>query len=468
MQDHDSPDAEGWSDFLHAIAAHPRIKESARPFVAKWVERWLREHGPDSEESTTSFFEKIGRDPRLQDWQFRQAVLAVELWCRRVSMPGWAGRFDWQALVDRAEILEDDHPTRLRDAISAARPQLASEELRLRDRTAVDGEEATVAGIVESARHKIRTGGLAAATEKTYLSWIRKFTYFRLRRLRESVTGLPADSIDAYLEYIALERDCAPATQRQVLNAIVYLARNHYGIDEPIELKFVVGSGGRRRLPTVFSREEARRVISLLDDPWRLMAEIAYGTGLRQIEVLRLRVKDLDLDRGIVYVHDGKGGKHRALTLPRKIDRRIREHLEAGEATHRERLAAGVGEAHLRTAYRRKNPSKAFEWAWQWVFPAARLCSNPRTKHVARYHLHPKTLQRRFLEAMRESGIPKNASFHTLRHSYATHSLEQGVDIRTLQELMGHADVSTTMIYLHVMKRPGAGAPSPLDYEGGD
>jgi len=174
------------------------------------------------------------------------------------------------------------------------------------------------------------------------------------------------------------------------------------------------------------------------------------------------------LGRGIVYAHDGKGGKHRTLTLPRKIERRVRERLQAGEAIHPSRLEAGTGEVHRRTTYRRKHPGKAFEWAWKWVFPADRLCAHPRTKHVARYHIHQKTLQRRIREAIRESGIPKNASFHTLRHSFATHLLEQGVDIRTVQDLMGHADVSTTMIYLHVMKRPGAGAPSPLDYDGND
>ncbi len=350
----------------------------------------------------------------------------------------------------------------------AAPPPPPGAELRERDRTPVDGEDETVAELLERARHRIRTRALAAATERTYLSWIRKFAYFRLRRLRESIDCLPSDSVDAYLEYVALERDCSPATQRQALNAIVFLARHVYGEEQPLELKFVVGSGGRRRPPTVFSREEVKRLLSLLDDPWRLMAEIAYGTGMRQIEVLRLRVKDVDFARGVLYVHDGKGGKHRALTLPRKIERRLSEHLDEGEAVHQRRLAAGEGEVHLRTAYRRAHPGKAFEWAWQWVFPADRLCSHPRTKHVARYHIHEKSLQRRFRDAIRESRIPKHASFHALRHSFATHLLEQGTDIRTLQQLMGHADVSTTMIYLHVMKRPGAGAPSPLDFDGDD
>lgn len=460
--------SQAWGDYLRVVAEHPRIKETARPYIARWAEQWLSARGWESEDATLSFFEALGRNPRLTDWQFRQAVYAARLWCQQIRMPDWARDFDWRALADRAERLEDDHPSRLRAAISAASPQLGREERQRLDRTPVEGEDETVAELLERARHICRTRALAPTTERTYLGWIRKFTYFRLRRLRERVEQLPADSVDAYLEHLALERDCSSATQRQALNALVFLARHVYGHDETLDLKFVVASGGRRRPPTVFSREEVGEVLSLLDDPWRLMAEIAYGTGLRQMEVLRLRVKDIDLARGIVYVHDGKGGKHRTATLPRKIERRIREHLAAGEAVHRRRLEAGEGEAHLPNALRRKHPGKAFEWAWQWVFPADRLCSHPRTKHVARYHIHEKTLQRRFHEAVRRSGVPKNASFHILRHSFATHLLEQGVDIRTLQDLMGHANVSTTMIYLHVMKRPGAGAPSPLDYAGDD
>lgn len=461
----ETSESTAWDRFHTVISSHPEIRNVARPHVARWADRWIREGGPASEEATLRFFEEIGGAPGLKDWQFRQALFAVELWCRRIQMPDWATDFDWEAIADRAAILEEDHPSRLRDAISVSHPRFTSEELRRRDRTPIPGENETVAVLLEHVRRLSRTRGHKPGTEKTYLSWIRRFTYFRLRRLRESVDTLRPDSIDAYLTYIALEQDGAPNTQRQALNALIFLARHHYGLSD-LELNFVVGSGGNQRPPTVFSREEVKAVLSHLKDPWRLISELAYGTGMRQSEVLRLRVKDIDLDRGIIYIHDGKGGKHRTAALPHRLEARVRAHLEAGHETHRRWLECGRGEAHVRTSFRKKHPNKAFQWAWQWVFPADRQSIHPRTNHVARYHLSEKSLQRRFGDAIRKAAIPKEACFHTLRHSFATHLLEQGVNIRTIQELMGHASVSTTMIYLHVMKPVGAGARSPLDFDG--
>jgi integron integrase len=456
-----------WDRFHRVIASHPQIREVARPHVARWVDRWIREGGPASEEATNRVFEDIGSTPGLKDWQFRQALFAVELWCRRVQMPDWATDFDWEAIADRAAILEEDHPSRLRDAIAVSHPRFTSEELRRRDRTPIPGEKETVAVLLDHSRRLSRTRGHQPATEKTYLSWIRRFTYFRLRRLRESVTTLRPDSIDAFLTYIALEQDGAPNTQRQALNALIFLARHHYGLSDTLELNFVVGSGGNQRPPTVFSRDEVKAVLSHLKDPWRLISELAYGTGMRQSEVLRLRIKDIDLERGVIYIHDGKGGKHRTVALPRRLEDRVRAHLEAGHETHRRWLECGRGEAHVRTSFRKKHPKKAFQWAWQWVFPADRQSIHPRTNHVARYHLSEKSLQRRFGDSIQKAAITKEACFHTLRHTFATHLLEQGVNIRTIQELMGHASVSTTMIYLHVMKPAGAGARSPLDFDGG-
>jgi integron integrase len=469
----ESPEAvEGWDRFHHVIVSHPRIRDVARPHVARWVDRWLRGGGDVSEAATLRFFDDIGGTPGLKDWQFRQAIFSVELWCRRVRMPAWANGFDWESIADRARTPEDDHPLCLRDAAPVSHPRFTRDELRRRDRTPVPGEQETVDGLLENVRRLSRTRGHQPATEKTYLSWIRRFTYFRLRRLREPVGTLRPDSIDAYLEYVALEQDGAASTQRQALNALVFLARHHYGLGDDLELQFVVGGSGQRRPPTVFSRDEVKAVLAHLNDPWRLIAEIAYGTGMREGEVLRLRVKDIDLDRGILYVYQGKGDKHRTVPLPRSLEDRVRAHLAAGRENHRRWLECGQGEVQVPGSLLRKHPEKALQWKWHWVFPASRQRIHPRTGRVARYHLHEKSLQRRFGDAILEAAITKEACFHTLRHSFATHLLEQGVSIRTIQELMGHASVSTTMIYLHVIKRPGAEAPgerllSPLDFEGG-
>tara|TARA_R110002096_G_scaffold253095_1_gene445989 strand:- start:1444 stop:2856 length:1413 start_codon:yes stop_codon:yes gene_type:complete len=455
-----------WDRFYRLLVDHRKIKEVARPHMARWVSRWITQDGHLSEENTREFFDSLF-EKQIVDWQCRQAAFAIELWCRHIKTPSWSDQFDWESLTDKMETLENDHPSRLHDTIPVQHFRLPSEELRRRDRAPVEGEDELVRGIIENSRRAIRAKSLAAATERTYLAWIKKFTYFRIRRRREPVNQLNAESVDDYLEYIALERLSAASTQRQALNAVIFLAKRVYGHVEPLKLKFVVREG-RRRPPTVFSRTEVREVIALLADPWRLMAELAYGTGMRQIEVLRLRIKDIDIGRGIIYVHEAKGGKHRTVPLPLALEERLQAHLSSEKKKHDRRSEKGRGEVHVRTSYRRKCPNKPFQWSWQWVFPADKLCTHPRTNHVARFHLHEKSLQRRFGKSLSETTITKDAGFHVLRHSFATHLLEQGVDIRTVQELMGHSDVSTTMIYLHVMKRPGAGAPSPLDYAGDD
>ena len=211
------------------------------------------------------------------------------------------------------------------------------------------------------------------------------------------------------------------------------------------------------------SREEVSKVIAELSDPWKLICELMYGSGLRQIEALRLRVKDVDFGQGNIAVHEGKGGKHRVVPLPRALEGRLRDHLEAGRERHVADSAAGMGDVHLPASLRRKYRKAAGEWPWQYVFPAARVCAHPATGVLARHHLHENSLGRQVKSAVAKAGIAKRATSHTFRHSFATHLLEGGIDIRTVQTLLGHSDVSTTMVYLHVMRRPGAGAPSPLD-----
>ena len=188
-----------------------------------------------------------------------------------------------------------------------------------------------------------------------------------------------------------------------------------------------------------------------------------YGSGLRVMETLRLRVKDFDFGQGTITIHDGKCGKHRVVTLPKAIEQRLQQHLAKAREKHLQDLAVGAGDVHMPESLLRKWPNATREWCWQYLFASATLCPHPRTARIARHHLHEVSLQRQFKQAVRKASIPKRATCHTMRHSFATHLLESGTDIRTVQSLMGHASVQTTMIYLHVMKRPGAGGPSPLD-----
>ena len=188
-----------------------------------------------------------------------------------------------------------------------------------------------------------------------------------------------------------------------------------------------------------------------------------YGSGLRVMETLRLRVKDFDFGQGTITIHDGKCGKHRVVTLPKAIEQRLQQHLAKAREKHLQDLAVGAGDVHMPESLLRKWPNATREWCWQYLFASATLCPHPRTARIARHHLHEVSIQRQFKQAVRKASIPKRATCHTMRHSFATHLLESGTDIRTVQSLMGHASVQTTMIYLHVMKRPGAGGPSPLD-----
>ena len=457
-----------WRDYLALLSNSSKIKERSRPYYTKWVQRWKDSGGARSGDATAEWFQDLASEPSVTDWQYRQAISAISLWCRKIEGSPWAETFPWEGMMDEAASLENDHRTLIREHIVPLIPHpaldsLSKEDVWRRDRTPVAQEKEKVGAIIESVRLAIRVRRLKPATETTYLSWIKRYHYFRIRRLREGFETFSEASVVAYLNYLAIEKQSAHDTQRQALNALVFLARHLYGIDE-MELDFVMSSNSGRRPPTVLSRNEINCIFGHLADPWKFASELAYGTGMRQFEVLRLRVKDLDQERGIIQVHDGKGGKHRVVTLPRTLDAKLTLRLQTLKERFLIERGAGAGEAHLPSSLRAKYPNAGKEWPWQWLFPAAKYCLHPRDHYLARYHLHEKSLQRQFRKAVLKADLSKRACFHTLRHSFATHLLDNGVDIRTVQELMGHADVSTTMIYLHVMKKPGAGAPSPLDF----
>jgi integron integrase len=314
--------------------------------------------------------------------------------------------------------------------------------------------------LLDLVRQAIRARHYSCRTEKAYAAWIKRYVLFHGKRHPREM-GVP--EVTRFLSSLAVERQVSASTQNQAFSALLFLYREV--LAQPLPgLDDVVRAKRPTRLPLVLTRDEVQAVLRQLHGaPW-LMASLMYGAGLRLLECLRLRVKDVDFARGELTVRDGKGQKDRITVLPARLADALRCHLERVAQQHEADLREGAGTVSLPHALVRKYPHACRDWAWQWVFPATRMYDDPATGDRGRHHLHETVLQRAFHEAVRRAGIPKPATCHTLRHSFATHLLDAGYDIRTIQELLGHSDVSTTMIYTHVLNRGGRGVRSPLDW----
>jgi integron integrase len=313
--------------------------------------------------------------------------------------------------------------------------------------------------LLQSVRAKLRLAHFSPRTEGAYTGWIVRFVRFhRLRHPREM--GTP--EVVQFLTWLAVERQLAFSSQAQAQAALQFLYT--HVLDRPLE-GFERAPRGRApvRLPVVLTESEVRRVLEALAGVPRLVALLLYGSGMRLLECLTLRVKDVDLERAEIRVRRAKGARDRVTMLPRSAVEPLRQHLVRVRALHARDLAAGHGAVALPDALVRKYPNAAHAWAWQWVFPASRTHRAAGTGVVQRHHYHPSAMQRAMATAVRASGIGKRASCHTLRHSFATHLLEAGYDIRPIQELLGHRDVPTTMIYTHVLNKGGLGVRSPAD-----
>jgi integron integrase len=444
--------------FLQRLA-ELSIKPTAREYYVRWAEAWTKARGNRSPDATRNFFDALSRSTSIADWQYRQAIHAARILAVDVLAISWALNFDWQSLEDQARSPESGHRSFGRESIPV---KAAAPELPPAPAGPLPPLEGEIQRLADAMRRTMRLAGLAYATEQSYIGWVVRFVRFCLLRLKRTPQEAGPPAIGAYLDYLALERNISPATQNQALNALAFLTKKVFGIAD-FTLDPFIAARGKRRPPTVMTREEARSVIAQLPDPWKLAAELMYGSGLRLAECLRLRVKDLDFGQGTITIHDGKGGKHRVVPLPRSLEPRLGAHLDKVREKHLQDLPLGAGDVHMPEALLRKWPNATRQLAWQYLFGSATLCPHPRTGRIARHHLHETSMQRQFKDAVRKAGIAKRVTCHTMRHCFATHLLESGMDIRTVQSLMGHGSVDTTMIYLHVMKRPGAGGQSPLD-----
>ena len=321
-------------------------------------------------------------------------------------------------------------------------------------------DNATSPKLEQRIRDACRVRHYSLTTERVYVAWYKRFV--RWAGLKHPAT-LGGDLVERWLSHLATDEKVSASTQRQALAAVLFLYRQVLGMDLPW-LDGIVRAKQPQRLPCVLTVSEVQRLMAVLPDTTAgLILQLLYGAGMRLSEGLRLRVKDIDLDARTVTVRSGKGGKDRTTMLPSRLVPALSAQLAHRRRLHDLDLARGMVDVELPHALHRKYPNAPREWAWQWVFGAADYSTCPRTGVVRRHHLHPKTIQRCMHDAVRRAGIHKPATVHTLRHSFATHLLEAGQDIRTIQELLGHADVSTTMIYTHVANTGACGVRSPLD-----
>ena len=315
--------------------------------------------------------------------------------------------------------------------------------------------------ILDDMRDVMRRRHYSIRTERSYCAWVKRFVlHFNMKSRNDLTEG--EKKIETYLTFLARDRNVAPSTQNQALNALVFLYK--HVLKQPLNEKINAERAATKvKIPVVLTRDETKRIIGVMTGIHQLVVKLLYGSGLRIIECLRLRVHDIDFDMKSLTVRSGKGDKDRVTTFPPSLQVPLETHLERVRIVHEADLANGYGEVYLPHALARKYPNAARQWHWQYVFPAQSLSTDPRTGIVRRHHLDPSPINKAIANAVQTAGVQKLVSAHTFRHSFATDLLRRGTDIRTVQSLLGHKDVQTTMIYTHVLQQGGEGVISPLE-----
>lgn len=440
-----------WVNYLKELDKE-QVPNKAKPWYKKYAQHFIGEH-PDTRlrdiepAQVEAYLRKAGRSPYLTDWQIRQRAEALEILLCKMLKTAWCSDFDWSLWRECSHELPSDHPTLAR--IHLTRSESPREfGLEYRD-VEVYRKYLTV---MRSRKYSIRT-------EQTYLDWIDRFLHFH-KNIK--LDALDKRHVAAYLEHLAVNRDVSASTQSIALNGIVFLFRHVFDQNTDDMLPYT-RARPKRRIPVVLSRQEVRQVLSQLQGIHQLMAELMYGSGLRLMECVRLRVQDLDFSYKQITVRNGKGNKDRVVPFPAQCMKSLEPHLQKVQQIHNEDIQDGYGDVFLPDALARKYPGASRDWRWQYVFPSAKLSTDPRSKVTRRHHVHESTLQKAITQAGKKAQITKRITSHIFRHSFATHLLENGADIRTLQELLGHSDINTTSIYTHVLQRGGLGVTSPLD-----
>ena len=449
-----------WDRYRNILLKH-KVSQKSQHWYARHVERFIKalEERRLSEvdaRTVSAYLDGLGRNPRLEDWQLSQIAHAIQLLFADLVAPSWSSEIDWSKWREAAKTLEPEHATLARDygqASAAVLPEKRS--------TGYLGDiRSTHSELLQRLANEIRKRQYSIRTEQAYEAWVCRFIAYHGNRSPEE---MGAKEVHGFIEHLVVKGNVAASTQNQALNALVFLYSQV--LERPFgDLGQFARAKRPRRLPVVLSRQEAQGLLRQMQGVHRLMAGLLYGSGLRLMECIRLRVQDVDFDYQQLVVRDAKGNKDRVVPLPRRYETPLREHLNSVRDLFEADLEAGAAGVYLPGALARKYPSAQREWGWQYVFPSGKLSVDPRSGVCRRHHMHETVLQRWVKRAAVEAGIPKKVSCHSLRHSFATHLLEAGYDIRTVQELLGHADVSTTMIYTHVLNKPGLSVQSPADF----
>lgn len=416
-------------EFQQYLLSRKLVPEKNAPYYAYWVSRYLafsnRLENMDKAEMLQRFLDDLQSRQHMEDWQVQQAREAVQLYTNH-----FLGGNTSDVKTAGGNISSDTFDP---DSVMA------------------------------KMREAIRIKHYSYSTERTYLDWVKRFFEYTGKVKGGAIRETPGVAeIRDFLSYLAVSRNVSASTQNQAFNALLFLFRSVLNI-EIGDLNSTVRAKRGPKLPVVLTIEEVRQTFSFMEGTSLLMTQLLYGAGLRLMELFRLRVKDIDYGAGLILVRAAKGDKDRSTILPVGIREALRQHLNEVRALHERDLAAGFGEVYLPDALARKYPNAAREWKWQYAFPSAKLSVDPRSGKVRRHHLSEKSIQNTVTTAVRKAGIAKHVTVHTLRHSFATHLLMNGVNIREIQELLGHKNVETTMIYTHVMRDMANAPTSPLD-----
>lgn len=408
-----------------------------------------------SSQRVVTYLNSLNKNKILQDWQVNQAVESIHFFLRDVLHKEYVHEIDWQSYQRMISYQPKHHLAQVEELDI---PELIAQKVAKFDKNL----RSNYGELLTSLVRVLRVRNYSKRTEQTYLMWITRFLHF-FNKIKNN-EEISSNHVREYLEYLAIERKISPNTQKQALNALAFLFK--FGLEQELgNIGDFVKAKATKRLPVVLSRQEVKQVFAQIKNPKHLlMTGLLYGSGLRLMECVRLRIQDIDFDYQQIMVRNGKGFKDRIVPLPTRFIAALHMQIKEVQVIHQADLALNIDGVYLPYALERKYPDAGKELKWQFLFPSTRIATDQRSGKTRRHHLHETSLQKAIRSAGKRSGVNKRVHSHVFRHSFATHLLEAGYDIRTVQELLGHTDVSTTMIYTHVLNKPGITVKSPIDF----